>query len=130
MALTIGLTGAPTVAHAADCTTDKKREEVSPAEAQTLYDCIAPSLIEGYSKAEGVPGLDFRDYKLVTTAPLVSATHGSMFVNQQQVANAADAFFATLANTELDYRLAVTSAAGRSCPVLSPPAGEPSALPA
>ena len=70
MALTIGLTGAPTVAHAADCTTDKKRDEVSPAEAQALYDCIAPSLIEGYSKAEGVPGLDFRDYKLVTTAPL------------------------------------------------------------
>ena len=81
LALVIGMTGAP-VGHAADaCTTDKKRDDLSPAEAQALYDCIAPSLIEGYSTAEGVPGLDFRDYKLVTTAPLVSATHGGMFVN-------------------------------------------------
>ena len=80
MALMIGLTGAPAV-HAADCTTDKKRDELSAAEAQALYDCIAPSLIEGYSKAEGVPGLDFRNYELVTNAPLVSATHGGMFVN-------------------------------------------------
>ena len=80
LALVVGMAPAP-VAHAADCTTDKKRDEVTPAEAQALYDCIAPKLIEGYSKAEGVPGLDFRGYKLVTTAPLVSSTHGGMFVN-------------------------------------------------
>ena len=80
VALTMGLSGAPD-AHAADCMTDKKRDALSAAEAQALYDCIAPSLIAGYSKAEGVPGLDFRDYKLVTNAPLVSATHGKMFVN-------------------------------------------------
>ncbi|MEL6182121.1 MAG: hypothetical protein AAFS10_24380, partial [Myxococcota bacterium] len=40
-------------------------------------------------------------------------TSGSMFVNQQQVANAAESFFNTLSNTELDYRLAVTSADNR-----------------
>ena len=80
MALVMGAAHAP-IAHAAECSTDKKRDDLSPAEAQALYDCIAPKLIEGYSKAKDVPGLDFRNYKLVTNAPLVSSTHGGMFVN-------------------------------------------------
>ncbi len=84
LALTIGLTSVsgPTPAHAAECTSDKKRDELSPAEAQALYDCISDKLIEGYSKASDVPGVsDYRNWPLVTNAPLVSATHGGMFVN-------------------------------------------------
>jgi hypothetical protein len=84
LALTLGLTSlsVPTPAHAAECTTDKARDALTPAEVQALYDCIAPSLIEGYSKATDVPGVaDYRGWALVTTAPLVSSTHGGMFVN-------------------------------------------------
>ncbi|MFK7943439.1 MAG: hypothetical protein AB8B85_11080 [Paracoccaceae bacterium] len=79
-ALAVGFVPAPVV-NAAECTTEKARDDLSPAEAQALYDCIENSLIAGYSNAEGVPGLDFRNYKLVTNAPLVSSTHGGMFVN-------------------------------------------------
>ena len=75
-----GVAPAP-VSHAAECKSDKARDDLSPAEAQALYDCIEASLIEGYSKAKDVPGLDFRAYKLVTKHPQVSATHGGMFVN-------------------------------------------------
>ena len=80
-ALAIGIPGAP-MATAADCTSDKKAADLTQEEAQALYDCIAPSLIEGYSKATDVPGVpDFRNYVLVSSAPLVSATHGNMLVN-------------------------------------------------
>ena len=79
-------------AHSAECTTEKKRDDISPAEAQALYDCLEASLIEGYSKAKDVPGLDFRSYKLVTKTPLVSATHGGMFVNHWVNAAGADLY--------------------------------------
>jgi cytochrome c553 len=84
LVLAIGITAVVPAApaHAAECTTEKKRDELSPAEAQALYDCIEGKLIEGYSKASDVPGVsDYRNWSLVTTAPLVSATHGGMFVN-------------------------------------------------
>lgn len=78
--LAIG-TGMPS-AHAAECKTDKSRHELTSVEAQALYDCIAGSLLEGYFKAAEVPGVsDYRDWNLVSSAPLVSATHGGMFVN-------------------------------------------------
>jgi len=80
--LTLGIATPTTVTAAAACTSDKKRDDLSPAEAQALYDCIEASMLAGYSKAKDVPGVpDYRDWKLVSTAPLVSATHGNMFVN-------------------------------------------------
>jgi hypothetical protein len=91
LGVVVSMTGAQDV-QAADCTTDKKRDQLAPAEVQALYDCIADSLAEGYAKAEGVPGLDYRTYKLVTTAPLVSATHGGMFVNHWLNPEAADLY--------------------------------------
>ena len=82
MAFAISVAAAPTTNAADACTTDKSKDDLTPAEAQALYDCIEASLIEGYSKATDVPGVpDYRNWKLVTNAPLVSATHGSMFVN-------------------------------------------------
>ncbi len=84
IAATLALTfavSAPVTALAA-CSTDLKRDDVTPAQAQELYDCIAPKLLEGYSKVNDVPGVpDYKNWKLVTNAPLVSATHGGMFVN-------------------------------------------------
>ena len=91
MALIVGLGGAPHAAAA--CTTDLKRDDVTQEQANALYDCIKDSLIEGYSKASDVPGVsDYRNWKLVTTAPLVSATHGKMFVNHFVSPDAADIY--------------------------------------
>lgn len=82
-----------TPAHAADCTTDVERDNVTPELAAELYACIEASLLEGYSKATDVPGVpDYRNWKLVTTAPLVSATHGGMFVNHYVSDAAADLY--------------------------------------
>ena len=73
---------APVSAHAEACSTDVKKADVTPELANELYDCIAPKLLEGYSKATDVSGVpDYKNWKLVTNAPLVSATHGGMFVN-------------------------------------------------
>ena len=80
-AAALALFAAAPSAHAADCKTDKKAADLSQDEAQALYDCIEASLLEGYSKATDVPGLDYRSYKLVSTAPLQSSTHGYMMVN-------------------------------------------------
>ena len=78
---TLGFGLANGVAHA-KCTTDKAKGDLTPAELNTLYDCIEASLIEGYSKAPDVPGVkDYRNWKLLTTSPLASSTHGGMFVN-------------------------------------------------
>lgn len=72
---------APGTAHAA-CSTDVAKADVTPELANELYDCIQAKLLEGYSKATDVPGVpDYKNWKLVTKAPLVSATHGGMFVN-------------------------------------------------
>lgn len=80
MAAMLALT--PAASAAADCKTDKARDELTPAEAQGLYDCLKDQMLEGYAKATDVPGVPgYRDWKLVTNAPLVSATHGGMFVN-------------------------------------------------
>ena len=82
VALGLGMTPTPQPAHAATCTTDKAKADITPDDANALYACIEASLLEGYSKASDVPGVsDYRNWKLVTTAPLQSATHGKMFVN-------------------------------------------------
>lgn len=79
IALTVAL-GAP--AHATGCTTDLDRYDVTQEQANELYSCIEAALLEGYSKAAEVPGVpDYRSWMLVSTAPLISATHGNMFVN-------------------------------------------------
>ena len=90
-AVVFGLSG---TAHAKDaCTTEKKKADITAEDAQALYDCIQASLLEGYSKASDVPGVsDYRNWKLVTTAPLVSATHGKMFVNHWVSPDAADLY--------------------------------------
>ena len=82
LAAMAALAGLPGPAPAADCTTATARDAITPEEAGALYDCIAASLVEGYAQATDVPGVpDYRNWQLVTTAPLVSATHGNMFVN-------------------------------------------------
>jgi len=95
LVLAIGITAVvPTPpAHAAECTTEKKRDELSPAEAQELYNCIEGKLLEGYTKASDVPGVsEYRSWPLVTNAPLVSSTHGGQFVNHWVSPGAVDLY--------------------------------------
>ena len=66
----------------AECTASGSAYEIGQEEAAQLYDCVKAELIERYSKVAGVPGVPaYRDWLVVSTAPLVSATHGSLMVN-------------------------------------------------
>ncbi len=80
--LAFGLAFLPATAPAAECSTTSPAYEIGPDEAQRLYDRIEAAMIESYSRASGVPGvLEYRGWQVVSTSPLVSATHGSMMVN-------------------------------------------------
>ncbi|MEM9062147.1 MAG: cytochrome P460 family protein [Pseudomonadota bacterium] len=66
----------------AACTTELDQDAITQDDANALYDCIEGDLLAGYAEAADVPGVaGFREWPLVSTAPLVSATHGRMFVN-------------------------------------------------
>ena len=66
----------------AACHAGKSAAELTQAEANALYDCIQGDLIAGYTKAAAVPTVTrYREWKVVTTAPLVSRTHGGRLVN-------------------------------------------------
>ena len=80
-ALALGLASLPATAPAAECSASAPAYEIGPDEANRLYDCIEAAMIESYSRASGVPGVPgFRGWQVVSTSPLVSATHGSMMV--------------------------------------------------
>jgi len=82
LAVALGLTGAPQAIAAGECTTENDSYDVGQAEARALYDCIEASSPADYSAAGDVPGVTgYRNWNLVSTAPLLSATHGRMFVN-------------------------------------------------
>jgi hypothetical protein len=81
-AIALGLTFLPAKAPAAECTTMSVAYEIGPEEANRLYDCMETELLEGYSRASGVPGVpEYRGWMLLSTSPFVSATHGSMMIN-------------------------------------------------
>lgn len=93
LALFAGTGIAPVATAATVCKTDSKPDEIKPAEAQRLYDCVAAQMVKGYAKARGLAGVpDYRTWKLVSSAPLVSATHGRMFVNHWVNAKGADLY--------------------------------------
>ncbi len=80
--LAFGLAFLPAEAKAAECSANAPAYEIRPDEAKRLYDCIEAAMIESYSRASGVPGVpEYRGWQVVSTSPLVSATHGSMMVN-------------------------------------------------
>ena len=55
---------------------------ISQEEANQLYDCLADELAEAFTGTTGIPGVpDYLQWETVSTAPLGSATHGSMLVN-------------------------------------------------
>ncbi len=91
--LAFGLALLPATAPAAECSTTSPAYEIGPDEAKRLYDCIEAAMIESYSRASGVPGVpEFRGWQVVSTSPLVSATHGSMMVSHIANPVAADLY--------------------------------------
>ncbi|MEM9043196.1 MAG: hypothetical protein AAGC81_00770 [Pseudomonadota bacterium] len=64
------------------CHADKQASDLSQTEANAIYDCIKDNLAASYASANGVPDVSrYRTWTNVTTAPLVSATHGRRLVN-------------------------------------------------
>jgi len=81
-ALVLGLASLPAPAPAVACSTTNRAYEIGPEVARLLYGCIEAAMIEGYSRASGVPGVpEFRGWQVVSSSPFVSATHGSMMIN-------------------------------------------------
>ena len=72
----------PAAAPAAECSATHPAYEIAPDEATRLYDCIEAEMIESYANASGVPGVpEYRDWRVVSASPFISATHGSMMIN-------------------------------------------------
>lgn len=81
IAVALALAVVAPAAHAV-CTTQKSPAEIGAEEARRLYDCVEAAMVEAYASVEGVPGVpDYRDWAVVSTSPLLSATHGRVFVN-------------------------------------------------
>ena len=82
---------APT-AHAA-CTTNRSPEEIGPDEARQLYDCVEAAMVDAYASVEGIPGVPaYREWAVVSTAPLLSSTHGRVFVSHIASPTAVDLY--------------------------------------
>ncbi len=80
--LALALALLPASSAAQECRASGSAYEISQDEANQLYDCLADQLAalpEGVTRIPGVP--DYRGWEVVSTAPLPSATHGSMLVN-------------------------------------------------
>ncbi len=72
-------------AHAADCSAGKPGEDLSFAEAQTVYECIAEKLHQGYvTGPKGWIPVDFvdnyRGWTQASTVPAAPGFHGGRFL--------------------------------------------------
>lgn len=64
------------------CTASTEAYQINQDEANRLYDCIEAQIVENFADITGVPGVpDYRSWEVVSSSPLVSATHGAMMVN-------------------------------------------------
>ncbi|MDH3668303.1 MAG: cytochrome P460 family protein [Paracoccaceae bacterium] len=80
--LALGAALVPLSSTAQECKATNAAYEISQDEANQLYNCLAERLAALPENVTGIPGVpDYRDWEVVSTAPLPSATHGSMLVN-------------------------------------------------
>lgn len=72
----------PLPAAAQDCAASNEAHQIDQDEANRLYACIEAQIAENFAHVTGVPGVpDYRSWEVVSSSPLVSATHGAMMVN-------------------------------------------------
>ncbi|MEL6734293.1 MAG: cytochrome P460 family protein [Pseudomonadota bacterium] len=64
----------------AACTTDIKKDDLTDAQVQGLYDCIKDKLREGYASQGEAEAKDYQSYKAASTQPAVNGTHGGRFL--------------------------------------------------
>ncbi len=80
--LALSMVLAPRSSSAQECKATNTAYAISQDEANQLYDCLADRLAVLPENVTNIPGVpDYRDWEVVSTAPLPSATHGSMLVN-------------------------------------------------
>lgn len=62
------------------CTTEKKKDDLTDAEAMELYDCIKDDLLARFQKSGRPEAEAYRSWTVNSTNPFISATHGNRFV--------------------------------------------------
>ncbi len=66
---------------AGECIASASAYELGPTEARALYDCIHDRMVAVYRRARGLASVPaYLSWQVASSAPLVSATHGSMMV--------------------------------------------------
>ena len=71
---------ASSAGHAADCTTDVKKADLTNQQAQVLYDCIKSELREGYASKGGENTKEYTSWKAAATGPAAPGVHGKRFL--------------------------------------------------
>lgn len=64
----------------AACTTDVKKDDLTDAQVQGLYECILDKLREGYASQGGPLTKEYTEYKIASTQPAPNAGHGNRFL--------------------------------------------------
>lgn len=82
-ATAFGLALTATSALAEDCAviTVEDQFELEADEIVALYDCLADKLAEGYGKADGEVGTNYRSWAPTSTRPAIQGTHGNRILN-------------------------------------------------
>ncbi len=85
VAIAVLLAASGTMTDAASCDPGKPGFELTPEEAQSVYDCLKDSLVAGYKKGNKrwIPKdivADYRDWVLVSKFPAVPGFHGGRFL--------------------------------------------------
>lgn len=55
--------------------------EITPAEAQAVYDCLKPDMVAGYAKSSYGKTAGYTGWVNVAASPYASGTHGERYVN-------------------------------------------------
>ena len=66
-------------AFAADCTTDKKKDDLTGEEVTALYDCIKSELREGYAKGDNAWAKEYVTWGATSIRPAAPGPHGKRF---------------------------------------------------
>lgn len=68
-------------AFAADCTTDKKKDDLTGEEVTSLYECIKGELREGYAKGDNAWAKEYVTWGATSVRPAAPGPHGKRFLN-------------------------------------------------
>ena len=64
----------------AECTTEVKKDDLTDAQVQALYDCIKSELREGYAAGGGEHTREYTSWGAAATLPAAPGVHGKRFL--------------------------------------------------